>query len=922
MKKIISAILALVMMITVIPAEIFSIKASAASETSITGLTATPTDISIKLNWDAVQDKQDKYYIRVYSPDGSYKTLNTDETEITVTDLEYYTDYSFKVITKTSEGYMAWADAKEVTSQMVISERVVGLKAEIKGKGAIITFEPVPDAEGYFAIVYKAETMERHSSIEIADPNATSVTVVNDLYAGQKYIVKITPKLNGQYVAGVKENGVGVAFTAPIVNPSAYTIADQTATSLRFNWSAVRGVSEYFIRVKEKETGNPVRTIHTTGGKTTATLNRYTDGTKLSPNTTYTLEFCAYLPNMELTYSAPIDITTGDYEKISIKAEHNKETNAVNLSWNSTTNAVGYFIYRTENGVRKYIKYIEGKDNTSFLAKLPQRDGDYSFSIIAYEKNSSGTCYTPVTSTDIITIGEKLSYTPVDTEGMTDLQKALVITAESYVLRGNRAQYEDTRFCSTMSRDIWRWNFGSHRSPEAYTAQDIGYSNCAAFTHDIYYNALDYDIVDYSTAQLTSRTTDVVLTQTVSSTWTEEEIEAKKQEFIEALQPGDLMVYRYTDGNGHVMMYVGNGMMIHCIGSNYDWTNKVEKYEATGSFTYESYDCLFDATHRRYLFNKKNYRIVRPLLSFTGEIPEKTLDRMEDMRCIVAEKLASHSYAKTVNTGEEITYTFSIKNLNESERTLNITDTVPANTTYVTGAQNFDGTNLSWTVTVPAKSTVTVSYRVKVKEDAASKKISSSSFIEDVPLNCADIHVANTLTAEKQKAISDAVSTLSTSELTGIELADAIYTEALGASALTGETAETLIDGVYQNFSTNLSNWPGRWQRLMTSGNYIKMLAPHLYGGRQVLETGYTATTDRTRLVTEELLVAGDIIILNNSNAATDDKSNFAMDLICYLYTGDKLLDLSTNTLIDPDPTLESVIAYYHFAVLRPSMVM
>ena len=230
MKKIVSAFLALIMMISVIPAELVSFKVSAASSNSITGLTATPTDVNIKLSWDAVSDKQDKYYIRVYSPDGSYITLNTDNTEITVGSLEYYTDYTFKVITKDSDGYMSWTDAMAVTSQMVIGERVVGLKAAPYGRGARITFEPVPNAEGYFAFVYKADTMERQTSIEIADPSATSVNVVNALNAGEKYIVKITPKLNGQYVAGVKENGLGVEFIAPVINPSSYTIVDRNAT--------------------------------------------------------------------------------------------------------------------------------------------------------------------------------------------------------------------------------------------------------------------------------------------------------------------------------------------------------------------------------------------------------------------------------------------------------------------------------------------------------------------------------------------------------------------------------------------------------------------------------------------------------------------------------------------------------------------
>ncbi len=369
---------------------------------TVTGLKATPTDVDITLTWDAHADKKDKYYVRVYAPDGTFKAYNTDATSITIKNLEYNTDYTFKVITKTSAGYMKWTDADSVVSRMVIGERVVGLKATIQGKGAKIGFLPVPNAEGYYAYVYEADTMTRVDAKEVS-ASATSFVANTNLVAGKKYTVKITPKLNGKWIAGVKENGVGVTFTAPVVNPSSYTIADQTATSVRFNWGAVKGASEYYIRVKEKATGKVVNTLHVTGGKTTATLSRYTDGTRISPNTTYTLEFCAYVPGVVSTYGAPVDLTTTEFEDVAITAS--KENKNVTLSWNATTNASAYYLYIIDGvGFKAYFKYVEGADNTSLTIPAPTKAGKYSYGVVVVERNTSGTAYVPMAVSNAITI--------------------------------------------------------------------------------------------------------------------------------------------------------------------------------------------------------------------------------------------------------------------------------------------------------------------------------------------------------------------------------------------------------------------------------------------------------------------------------------------------------------------------------------
>jgi predicted small lipoprotein YifL len=68
-----------------------------------------------------------------------------------------------------------------------------------------------------------------------------------------------------------------------------------------------------------------------------------------------------------------------------------------------------------------------------------------------------------------------------NTEGMTDLQKAIVVTAESYYLRGKYAQYDQYDLTKKSSAGIENVNrrLVGVKAPEDYTAQNYGYTDCS-----------------------------------------------------------------------------------------------------------------------------------------------------------------------------------------------------------------------------------------------------------------------------------------------------------------------------------------------------------------------------------------------------------------------------------------------------------
>lgn len=500
----------------------------------------------------------------------------------------------------------------------------------------------------------------------------------------------------------------------------------------------------------------------------------------------------------------------------------------------------------------------------------------------------------------------------VDTTGMTDLQKAVVITAESYYLRGKYAQYDQYNLTSKSGSDVK--NVGRRltgvKAPEDYTSQNYGYTDCSGFVYDVYNFALGMSITDgnRNTKAFCESSVHTILREYPESDnfsqMSEEELAAKEKEFTDTLQPGDIIVYRKAgNGSGHAMLYVGNGMMIHSSGSTYDYTNGADNVEKDGTYRYESINStLLLPSSDRYLFDKHIYIIMRPLNRFTGEIPADTLQRMELMRGVAAEKLSSHTYGQTVNPGDTITYTFKIKNSSNVDKALSITDTLSQYTSYLSGADTVNGSTLSWTVTVPAGETKDISYSVKVNADAPlGEYIVSNSTISGVAVNCQRFKIAKTLSADQQKAFVAKLSELEDSDLCGIPLINAVYEEILGKAIFSQQTT----DALWADLTTSMTED----YILNPEGALYAMIAPSLYGGRSLCELDISTLTvqERTRLLTASLLIPGDVVLA---------------DTALYLYTGDNLIKVSGNKQL-PYGTAQAqtMLASKRFVVLRPSMV-
>ena len=520
---------------------------------------------------------------------------------------------------------------------------------------------------------------------------------------------------------------------------------------------------------------------------------------------------------------------------------------------------------------------------------------------------------------------------------LTEKQRVIVETAKYYLLRGEWLQYDDTAFAHpTNLGKEYRWECGLN-TPEEYTRDNFGYTNCAAFTHDVYWAVFGKALPSsmYTTLALTNYSADNNMrmynyTRTEGQTHTDAQKASVESEFMSKLQPGDIIVIRRGTSGGHALLYIGNGMIIHSTGGNYVYANSdgvgYENAEPTIRF-HRVKDYFFNPVNTGgYVFGTvTSLSIVRPLNNTTWAnytIPQNSLNRVNNLSGIIAEKLVSVPNAVTVNKGDKIVYTFRIKNTNSYDVNLAITDAIGTSVEYVSGSATVSGSKLSWNVTVPANESIDVSYTVKVKTTAASGAAISAdkATIGGVLFKTYTTYVGRTLTAAEQAKIVQAIKDIRAegTTLKDLALVNEIYKRALGVNNIFASTNFLTVtegsEGIFTSSGLELTSEGAQPYTLRDSGKYRNMLAPSLFGGR-LLSTAHQDGR-RTRLPIEDNFVVGDVI-LGRTLSST----------VIFMYIGDGQFVIIGNGIsydsLDASTRMERLLGYgYYFAVARPSLAL
>ncbi len=493
--------------------------------------------------------------------------------------------------------------------------------------------------------------------------------------------------------------------------------------------------------------------------------------------------------------------------------------------------------------------------------------------------------------------------------------EALVTVTKAYLARGIWLQYDCSRLMEDVSgvTKVTRPQYHVN-SPEDCTSQNTGYTNCSAFTYDVFWETFGLDIKASGTNALRDAVDMHVFTYYITGNETPYERRLVEQNFLNSLQQGDIVACDHpSPGGGHALMYIGDGMLIDSAyfsskgGGNYNHSTNHDHEEVNGSVRTREVMSFFEEDNYYYFWDEACWSIVRPLKKYTdAKITFKTQARVKNLKDIYVEKLSSHTVGQTVDVGEEITYTFYIRNDRDSQATLKLTAQVPAGTEYVSGGSATVGRSIKFDdVTIPAGKDTQVSYTVKVNNDPAlyGTAISGAgSAVGGVDVKCRDIYVGKHLTEKEMSAVRMACYSASGMTRRGTELACALY----GAAGINVDLPEAsaLLDSLFVQYKET------KHHTLNQSSEYIGMVAPTMYGGYRCLTSELFDKT-RTYGIFGNQIYPGDILIAREKTT-----------VYAYMLMEEKqLLDLTSGKILynlDAHDTLLSLLGRDVFAVLRP----
>ena len=550
----------------------------------------------------------------------------------------------------------------------------------------------------------------------------------------------------------------------------------------------------------------------------------------------------------------------------------------------------------------------------------------------------------------------------------------LMATALAYVQRGNWLQYDQTSFTKDMGfSTLYRRVISEHlMAPEQATPQNPYYTDCSAWTAAVYNEVFGFNFKQADGSEATStrhliryRDTNKTGIYTNLCVWAwgngtavsdTQKVTAMNQ-LHDVVQPGDIVVYgnvKYESNSskheGHAVLYVGNGYIIHCSGASqaamggadYNIAAQHDKFEVNGGMVIEPLEAFTSPDGYRNMFKQTNEVVVlRPFA--TGKCNTPTVQakaRLDGLLNIVAYKESSVSLGQTASVGQEVTFIYHVKNLNNNAKTVNIVEPLPVSLTYVSSDGKYDSSTRKVTISgsVAAGEEKTFTLKVKIAPSASGTiELSDTATINGVYLNSSPIVVGKTMNEKDQAAIGYLLSELNGYK-DGYDLAKAIYSKLNCTLPFTsGRDALTNVLE-YHSTSSGGSAYTGSYSNhfVLTDQDTkgFEMLAPHLFGGQYDFcnipyrccslhgknrEERFTGPYMRVRYLDECYFIPGDLLIY--AETPTDEATVYIYGGDSTFYTADSkgVQTVSGSSVVH---LLESMMAKAAFCVLRPSLTL
>ena len=401
-KKVVSSVLAVLILLSVfltLPMTAENVNAAVSAPTNLK--VTEYSDKAAKLSWSKVAGVTG--YLVYYSKDNSnftkLKTINSQST----------TSYTVGGLTAGKDYYFALISYTNINGKITKSKRTSSLKitatssssvpapsnlkvAEYSNSAIKLTWTKASDVTGYY--VYRSTDGKKYSKIKTLKAYTTAYTNTS-LTAGKKYYYSIASYKNtstGAVAIGPKSSAINITTTSSssVPAPSNLKIAEYSNSAIKLTWTKASDVTGYYVY--RSTDGKKYSKIKTLKAYTTAYTN-----TSLTAGKKYYYSIASYKNTSTGAVaigpkSSAVNALTISSSKLSYPsgfAVKEVATDAIKLVWNKSSNASGYYIYRSiDNKNFSKIKALPSS-STSYTNTALYLDTTYYYKIASYV-NSNG----------------------------------------------------------------------------------------------------------------------------------------------------------------------------------------------------------------------------------------------------------------------------------------------------------------------------------------------------------------------------------------------------------------------------------------------------------------------------------------------------------------------------------------------------
>ncbi len=263
---------------------------------------------------------------------------------------------------------------------------------EYSDKAAKLSWSKVAGVTGY--LVYYSKDNSNFTKLKTINSQSTTSYTVGGLTAGKAYYFALISytNINGKITKSERTSSLKITATSSssVPAPSNLKVAEYSNSAIKLTWTKASDVTGYYVyRSTDGKTYSKIKTL-------TAYTTTYTN-TSLTAGQKYYYSIASYKNTSTGAVaigpkSSAVNALTISSSKLSYPsgfAVKEVATDAIKLVWNKSSNASGYYIYRSiDNKNFSKIKALPSS-STSYTNTALYLDTTYYYKIASYV-NSNG----------------------------------------------------------------------------------------------------------------------------------------------------------------------------------------------------------------------------------------------------------------------------------------------------------------------------------------------------------------------------------------------------------------------------------------------------------------------------------------------------------------------------------------------------